>query len=155
MKYTIARTGLAVLFAAALIAGMAAPAHAWDRPCSMGGAAGKYAFTDGGTVIGIGPRAAVGTLTLDASGNVLNGLATSSLNGSVAVETFSGTYTLNPDCTGTISVKIYAGSSELFAVTLNYAFDSDMRQLRGIFTSIVTPGGVSLPSVISLEARKQ
>ena len=31
--------------------GMAAPAHACDRPCSLAGAAGKYGFTDTGTVI--------------------------------------------------------------------------------------------------------
>jgi len=44
---------------------------------------------------------------------------------------------------------------KLFAVTLNLAFDADMRELRGIFTSIVAPGGTALASVISLEARKQ
>lgn len=155
MKYKIARTALAVLFAAALIASMAQPAHAWDHSCSMARSAGNYGFTDSGTVIGIGPRTAIGVFTLDGSGNVQNGIATSSLNGSVAQETFSGTYTVNPDCTGTINVKIYAAGTELFAVTLNMAFDDDMRQIRGIFTSITAPNGTTLSSVVGLEAKKQ
>jgi len=50
-------------------------------------------------------------------------MATSSLNGTVAEETVSGTYTVNPDCTGTVSVQIFSGATELFAVTLNIIFD--------------------------------
>ena len=106
MKHKIARTVLAGLFAAVVMMGITAPAHAWDRQCSLAGAAGKYGFTDNGTVIGVGLRTAVGVFTLDASGNLNDGVATSSLNGSVANETFSGTYTVNSDCTGTISVNI-------------------------------------------------
>ena len=155
MKNTIVRTGLAVVFAIGLIAGIAAPAHAWDRPCSLASAAGNWSFTDQGTVVGIGPRTAVGIFTLDGAGNLTNGVATSSLNGSVANETFSGTYTVNSNCTGTISVTIYSGSTELFAVTLFTSFDSDMRHIRGIFTSAVTPGGTALSTVVNLDARKQ
>jgi len=155
MKHKIVRTVFVALFAAALFASMASPAHAWDRPCSLARSAGSYGFTDSGTVIGVGPRTAVGVFTLDGAGNLQNGVATSSLNGSVAQETFSGTYTVNPDCTGTISVKIYAGSTELFAVTLNLAFDQDMRQIRGIFTSVTEPNGTALTSVVGLEAKRQ
>ena len=90
MKNTIVRTGLAVVFAIGLIASMAAPAHAWNRPCSLAGAAGNWSLTDQGTVVGIGPRTAVGIFTLDGAGNLTNGVATSSLNGSIADETFSG-----------------------------------------------------------------
>ena len=106
---------IAGLFVLALIASMAAPAHA-AGPCSLARAAGKWSFTDNGTVIGVGPRTAVGTLTLDASGNVSNGVATSSLNGAIADETFSGTYTVNPDCSGTISVTISSGGVEVFVI---------------------------------------
>lgn len=120
----------------------------------MASAAGAWGFTDNGTVLGIGPRTAVGVFTLDKHGNLTNGTATSSLNGTVAEETFSGTYTINSDCTGTVSVKIYSGSTELFAVTLNTVFDDNVTELRGLFTSIITPGGVSLPSVVGLQAKK-
>ena len=77
------------------------------------------------------------------------------LNGSIADETFSGTYTVNNNCTGTINVTIYSSGTELFVVTLNIAFDDDMRELHGIFTSVTEPNGTVLPTVINLEARKQ
>jgi hypothetical protein len=155
MKYKFARTGLASIFAVALIASMAVPAYAGGPPCSLARAAGNWAFTDSGTVVGVGPRTAVGRLTLDAAGNLLNGAATSSLDGAIANETFSGTYTVNPDCTGTISVDIFASGVELFAITGNIAFDNDMKHMRGIFTSVVEPNGTSLPTVIALDANKQ
>jgi hypothetical protein len=155
MQKTIVRTALAVVFAIGLIASMAAPAHAGDRHCSLAGAAGNYGFTDMGTVVGIGPRTAIGVFTLDGAGYLQNGVATSSLNGSIAQETFSGTYTVNSDCTGTLTGRIYSGGVELFAVTLNLSFDDDMREIRGIFTSAVTPSGVALATVVGFQARKQ
>lgn len=154
MKCKFIRSAVTIVFAAGLVLSMAAPAHA-DGRCSLARAAGHWSFTDNGTVVGIGPRTAAGIWTLDGNGNLQNGVAASSLNGSVASETFSGTYTVNPDCSGTVDVKIYSGSTELFEVTGFIAFDDDMREMRGVFTSIVTPDGTSLPSVINLQARKQ
>jgi hypothetical protein len=152
MKFRIAPIKSAIVVAAF---GLSVAASAEVVPsCSLARAAGNYAFTDSGTVVNVGPRTAVGTFTLDAAGNLLNGVATSSLNGTVASETFSGTYTLNPDCTGTISVEIFASGTEIFAVTLNMAFDDNMRQIRGIFTSVVEPDGTSLATVINIDARK-
>jgi hypothetical protein len=155
MKNTIVRTGLAVVFAIGLIASIAAPAHAWNRPCSLAGAAGNWSITDQGTVVGVGPRTAVGVFTLDGAGNLTNGVATSSLNGSIADETLSGTYTVNSNCTGTINGTIYSSGTELFVVTLNIAFDDDMREMRAIFISVTEPNGTVLPTVINLEGRKQ
>jgi hypothetical protein len=154
MKNKIEPRVVASLFAVALILSMAASAHA-AGPCSLARAAGHWSFTDNGTVVGVGPRTAVGVWTLDGNGNLLNGVAASSLNGSVANETFSGTYTVNSDCTGTVDVKIYSGTTELFDVTGFIAYDDDMKEMRGVFTSIVTPDGTSLASVIGLQARKQ
>lgn len=155
MKSKIARTGFAVIFACTLIVSMAAPAMA-SGPCSLARAAGNWAFTDNGTIIGVGPRTAVGTFTLDAAGNLLDGVATSSLNGSVADETFSGTYTVNPNCTGTGSIEVFQSGVEVLAVTFNLAFDDNMKQLRGLFTSVLEePSGTALSTVIALDARKQ
>jgi len=155
MKFKIARTSMVSLFATVLALGMVAPAHADDHRCSLARSAGKWSFTDNGTVVGIGPRIATGVFTLDGAGNLRNGLATSSLNGSIADETFSGTYTVNPNCTGTLSGEIFVSGVEQFAVTLNLAFDEDMKQIRGIFTSAVEPNGTTLSTVIGLEGRKQ
>ena len=153
MQVTITRTLVGFLFAVVLLLGLAPSAQA-GRSCTLASAVGTWGFTDNGTVLGIGPRTAVGVFTLDRHGNLTNGTATSSLNGTVAAETFSGTYTINSDCTGTVSVKIFSGTTELFAVTLNSVFDDNMTELRGLFTSIVTPSGVGLQSVIGLQARK-
>jgi hypothetical protein len=155
MKHNIAGTRLAVVFAVAMMAGLASPAHAWDRPCSLASVAGNWGFTDSGTVIGIGPRTAIGVFTLDRKGNLVNGVATSSLNGSIANETFSGTYTVNPDCTGTINATIYASGTEILAVTLNIAFDDDIREIRGLFTSAVEPNGTALSTVVGLQGKRQ
>ena len=155
MKSKIAGKCLGSLIAVVLIMGLIAPAHADDSKCSLAKSSAKWSFTDQGTVIGIGPRTAMGVLTLDGQGNLQNGVATSSLNGAVANETFSGTYTVNADCTGTISVDIFASGTEILVVTLNVAFDDDMKHMRGIFTSVATPNGTLLSTVINLDARKQ
>jgi hypothetical protein len=156
MKHRIAGTVFVGLFAMLLVASLAVPARADDdHNCSLKRAAGKWSFTDNGTVVGVGPRVAVGVLTLDSAGNVSNGVATSSLNGAIAQETFSGTYTVNSDCTGTISVTIYSGGAELFVINGNLAFDEDSKHLRGVFTSVVAPNGTSLPTVIALDGKKQ
>ena len=155
MKSRIASSGLARVFAIALIVTTAAAAQAEEQRCSMTRSAGKWALTDNGTVIGVGPRTAVGVFTFDGEGNLLNGIATSSLNGSVAEETFSGTYAVNSDCTGTVTVKIFASGTEILDLKMNVSFDDDMKELRGVFTSVTEPNGTVLPTVINLQARKQ
>lgn len=155
MKRRIACMWLVIISAIALGVSTPATAQDWGSRCSLARAAGNWAFTDGGTVIGVGPRSAVGTFSLDAAGNLLNGVATSSLNGSIADETFSGTYTVNSNCTGTISVEIFESGVEILAVTLNIAFDDKMQEVRGLFTSVIEPDGTALSTAISLQARKQ
>jgi hypothetical protein len=155
MKYTFARTSLLVILALAVTVAFTVPAHAGDHDCTLARAAGKWSLTDNGTVIGIGPRTAVGVFKLEANGSLTNGTAASSLNGVVASETFSGTFTVNPDCSGSFDVKIYSGSTELFELTAFTAFDKDMTHMRAVFTSITTPSGASLASVINLDANRQ
>ena len=156
MRHKFAGTGLALVVSAGILVSIAINAYADDEgKCTVARAAGKWSLTDQGTVIGIGPRTAVGVFTLDGSGNVLNGVAASSLNGSIASETYSGTYTVNPDCSGSLDVKIYSGSTELFEVKTFTAFDNDIREMRAVFTSVVPPNGPPLPTVINFEARRQ
>jgi hypothetical protein len=63
MKRKVASTALMTIFGLGL--SIAAQAEDGDRACSLAGAAGNWSFTDNGTVIGIGPRSAVGVFTLD------------------------------------------------------------------------------------------
>ena len=156
MNRTPTPAQLLITCATVLIVCMVAPPALAGASCSYSRAAADWIFTDNGMVIGIGPRAAFGKFKLNAAGDLLNGAATSSLNGTVADETFYGTYTVNPDCTGTISIQIFSATTELFAVTVKMIFDEKMEHLNGIFTSVVPPGSAtSLPSVIAVEARRQ
>jgi hypothetical protein len=153
MTYRIARTGLASLFAVALIVGIAVPAHA-EGPCSLARAAGTYGFSTSGTVIGVGSRVSAGIITLDAAGNA-TGKATSSLNGAIADEKFSGTYTLSSDCRTTLTAEIRDLSGNLLlTVTEDGVWDDNMREIRGVFTSATLPDGTPLLTVISIEGRK-
>ncbi len=73
----------------------------------------------------------MGIFTLDAAGNLLNGKATANLNGSVTDETFSGTYTVNPDCTGTFAIEIFnLSGNKILTATLDIVFDNNVRELR-------------------------
>ena len=77
-----------------------------DHSCNTHNVSGDWGYTSTGTRVGVGPVAAVGTFTLDRSGNVLDGKQTVSFNGTIADETLSGTYTLNDDCTASATVVV-------------------------------------------------
>ena len=155
MKNNVARTGFASIFAAALMVSMAATAQAQRGSCSVAGAAGTYGTSDSGTVIGTGPRSAISLVTLDGEGNI-KGKVTASLNGSVSNTTLSGTYSVNPDCTGTTSFGEYDSSGNLLiTATLALVWDADMRELRFLFVSAAQPDGTALTTVINGDARKR
>jgi hypothetical protein len=155
MKNKIAQTALVVLFAVGLIVNVASPAYADDHSCSLARAAGTYGVSDSGTVIGIGPRAAVALLTLDGAGNI-TGSVTASLNGSVSTGTLSGTYTVNSECTGSTTFEEYDSSGNLdISATVALVWDADMREFRFLFTSATLPNGTALATVINGDARKR
>jgi len=155
MKRTIVRTTLVTILSAAFLS-LAPGAHAQDEGgCSKASAAGKWAFTTNGTVVGIGPRASVGIITLDGAGNVPNGKATASLNGNVTEEAFSGTYSVNPDCTGKMAIQIFdLSGNKILAATLDLVLDDNVQGLRAIFTSVVLPNGIPLGTVITVQAKR-
>ena len=74
---------------------------------------GTYMSHGTGTVVGVGQVAAVGTITYDGHGNLVNPF-TLSVNGTVSTFTQSGTYTVNSDCTGTV---VQGGSHYDFVVS--------------------------------------
>ena len=154
MKHKTVRTTLTGLFAAVLIAGLGLPAYAKDHACSLAGAAGTYGVSDSGTIIGIGPRAAVALLTLDEAGSI-SGTVTASLNGTVSTGTLSGTYAVNSDCTGSTTFGEYDQSGNLLiTATVALVWDADMQEFRFLFTSAVLPNSTSLSTVINGDARK-
>ena len=62
---------------------------------------GTYMSHGAGTVVGVGPVSAVGTITYDGHGSLTNPF-TISVNGTVSRLTQTGSYTVNRDCTGTV-----------------------------------------------------
>lgn len=153
MKRNIAHTALLIVSATVGLS-VAQPAQARDAACSLARAAGTYGFSTSGTVIGVGPRVSAGIITFDAAGNA-TGKATSSFNGNVAGETFSGTYTVSSDCRTTLTAEIRDLSGNLLlTVTEDGVWDDNLREIRGVFTSATLPDGTPLLTVISIEARK-
>jgi hypothetical protein len=134
MKRDLTRTSLGLILLTALF-GIAPETHA--RSCKLSGVAGTYGYTTSGVIPTIGAVAAVGHITLDTSGN-LTGAQTSSFNGAIIPETLSGTYTANPDCTGTAAVNVYHAGVLVRTTNLDVIFDNDQRDLRAIFLTAGT-----------------
>lgn len=155
MKGRIARITLGTLFIAAVCMSVASAAQAQGRACSLTLAAGEYATSETGTVIGLGPWAAVGLLTVDAAGNS-TGKKTGSLNGNLIQLTFSATITLNPDCSGSANWSQFDPFGNLFDTgTLEFVMDDNMNEFHYVLTSVQLPGGAPTPPhIIGGVARK-
>ncbi len=132
---------------------IAPSSQAASGKCSLSKLAGTYGLTTTGSIPGIGPVAAVGLITIDALGNI-SGSQTRSLNGDIADETFTGTATVNSDCTGTDTVSVFESGVLVRTSTLKLVFDDDGRSARAIFTSIVLPDGTTLASILTVDARR-
>ena len=124
--------------------------------CSLTGTPGKYGFTLTGVVIlptGPVPIAAVGRATLDAAGNA-SGTESRSVGGGFADETFTGSYTVNSECTGTATIQFYESGQLVRTSVLSIVFDNNQREIRMVQKSLQLPNGVFLPVVVTVEARK-
>jgi hypothetical protein len=99
-----------VIFALAVMTFAAAP-HALkaadaDARCPLGNATvrGAYMTQGTGSIVGVGPFFVVGVMTFDGKGTgVLT--STSSVNGVISRGTISGPYTVNSDCTITLTLS--------------------------------------------------
>jgi hypothetical protein len=86
-----------------------APAARALSQCGPGTVAGSYAYNFSGFIslsaTQVLPASAAGRITFDGRGQV-SGTQTRSVAGSALDETYSGTYTVNPDCTGSFTVNV-------------------------------------------------
>jgi hypothetical protein len=151
MNRNIVRT----IFFATLLLSLAEVASAQNpiAYCTNVTVAGTWGYTETGTMIlpapvGAIPYASVGNYTLDFNGNV-SGERTASAGGTIIKATIKGTATVNPDCTGTLTVSFYdqsgnsAGSAVKAVVYVNNATEARM-----IITS------TSYPVVLTTDAKK-
>jgi hypothetical protein len=121
----------------------AVPAH----ECTVADAAGRYGHTSTGTIVNpaVGPFTAVGHVTFTELGT-LSGAQTTSIAGNLVEETFQGTYSVNPDCTGSATVYVYHGATLVRTSKLNLVWDNHQNEARAIFLTSGTN--------ISIAARK-
>ena len=153
MKRAIHFVMFATIFSI-LLAGVAPLAQA--NQCTAQNAAGAYGFTLTGVLItstGPVPIAAVGRASVDISGHV-TGTEARSVGGGFANETLSGTVTVNPDCTGSMTINFYEAGQLVRTSVLSIVFVNNQRELQMVQSSLTLPNGVSLPVVITVNAKK-
>lgn len=101
-RSTIAKP-FAIGAVAALALGLAPMAKAEPKECSVATLEGSFVRRDSGYVVTppaiAGPLAGVHLVVFDGNGSFTSA-GFSSLNGNVSESTGTGTYTVNPDCTG-------------------------------------------------------
>ena len=157
MKRNMAR---AICFAM-LLFGITAAGLAQEGNCSMGGRAGTFAFTWSGTMVlptGAVSAAAVGRTTFDADGN-MSGMQITSRGGAISLHTIKGTYTVNPDCTGTLTTTNYDSSGIWVSKATWVTVSADnMTETYLIMTSLVmnngTAAGLNVPVVIINQGKR-
>ena len=153
MKCNIARTTL-LISVTTLCLGMV-PVHAADT-CSTAKAAGKWGFSLSGTLIlPTGPvlGAAVGRLSVDAAGNI-SGTESRNVDGGFANETLTGLWSVNSDCTATVTANIYESGILVRTSVLAAVFGDHSGKIRAVQESLTLPDGTTIPVVITLEGNR-
>jgi hypothetical protein len=146
-RITIAKAFTIAAFTA-LALGIAPTANAHDKGCSNATLKGTFAEKDTGFIMNSPPTppslfAGVNLDTFDGNGTITaTGFAT--LDGNGAPQTETGTYKVDPDCTGTYEVQISPGG---FTAHAFFVIDDGGNELQIIVTD---PG-----NVITCIARKQ
>jgi hypothetical protein len=130
--FTIAAVG-------ALALSVAPRANADDKGCSNSSLRGTFAYTGTGFIAApaavAGPFAEVGTQTFDGNGATTTTFAASQ-NGNLFQTTFSGTYSVDPDCTGTINLVAPPppppAPQTPRTITLFFVIDDNLNEVRAI-----------------------
>jgi len=154
MKHYIARTALWAVSIAILYVALVPAAQA--AACSTAKAAGDWGGTLTGTLIlptGPVPGAAVGRLTADTEGNI-SGAEERNVGGDFATETLTGTWVVNSDCTGTLTVNIYESGKLTRTSILSVVFVDNLREARLVQQSLTLPDGTTIPVVITVDFKR-
>jgi hypothetical protein len=104
-----------VMALAALSSGAPAARAKEKEGCSVATLRGGYGFLNVGTTVGVGPTDLLGLSDFDGAGRFSVPAVTLSVNGQISRLTGEGTYTVRPNCTGTLTVT-GAGHFDLVVV---------------------------------------
>jgi uncharacterized protein YdeI (BOF family) len=139
---------LVAVFAIAFVLGVAPSAAADDKGCSNATLKGTFAYTITGSTSAPppfgGPIAGVGKQTADGNGHV-SGTQTVSVNGNILRQTYTGTYTVNPDCTGSITLVVDIPPG--LVTHSDFVIDDDGNETRAV--------QADAGSVVTIIARRQ
>jgi len=106
-------------------------AHAEEsHACTNQTLVGRYGFTGEGFFGAPAPAADVGTFVSDGEGNI-SGSDTINPGGKVTSRTFTGTYNVSSDCTGTVALLF----TPALAVDLAIVVDDRGREVRALQTN--------------------
>ena len=140
MKTVLLRSQLALLLAVSMFYAQSVVAQEQStqvKECSKTTLSGSFGYSSTGTLLDsyvpapyAGPFGEVGRQTFDGRGNT-SATATTSSNGNIAPVTVEGTYTVNPDCTGSMTLNVSPFGSVVHA---DFVIDDDGAQLRAIGT---------------------
>jgi len=146
------RFRIAALSASLLISSLPTAVSAEER-CTDASLSGSYAFqVDGANISaplpgGPGPFAAVGKNTYDGKGGMTGTIVISS-NGVIIDASYTGTYSVNADCTGVKSATLNVGAT----VDFSFVIDDDLREIRMIVSD---PGFAVSGSARKLFTKKE
>lgn len=147
-----------IIWYVVLVIGLAGVVSAQDRrACSNATVRGAWGYTETGSVIAptgaVVAAAAVGRYEFDREG-FFEGEQNSSANGVVGPDTKQGTYTINADCTGTLTLTAYRGGVAQRLSVWAFVIDDNGQEMRAIMTSMTLPNGVPLSPIMTMTARK-
>jgi hypothetical protein len=69
-------------------------------------------------------------------------------------ESFTGTLTVNPDCTGAATLKFFQSGALVRTSVLALVFDDNRKELRIVQKFLTLPDGTNLAVVITAQAKK-
>jgi hypothetical protein len=131
--------GVCLLGAAVVVGNRMPPVvHAQTKACDASSLSGAYGYTLNGFAydnqFNLYLVGAAGRVTADGNGN-LTGADTLSFDGSVTKRQYTGTYTVNEDCTGTLTFATSGGSTtHADFVAVNNAKEVNLVQTDSGFT---------------------
>jgi hypothetical protein len=102
---------------------------------------GAYAFSFEGTVIQLGPIAAAGVVVADGTGNIIDAVRTASVNGTAVQQTFTCTYSVNPNGTGSAECPL---ANPLPRAPIAETFDFVLEDAGRAFRLIGTTPGITV-----------
>ena len=124
MKRNNTAKALTVGAAMVLALGIAPAVKAADKGCTNASLKGTFSHMGTGFITGVRPLAGVGTDTFDGNGGI-TGTASLSINGNIVSVTETGTYEVNPDCTGTYKIPL---------TTLVFVIDDGGNEVKAVCT---------------------